>query len=459
MIERDTKRTRVDPRSLVVDMSLSLPVEILENILDLAGPFPDLTNTSSPQYPIYPEHDLPLPDIRLSTRSLYSLSLVCKQWNTICTPRLYRSLAIVDSTRVSALLRTLEHSQTTPAVLGRTSPLGSLTRHLIIALSDYPAPESETERFESRIVRRFGNLGRLARCLPRLQVLSISIFIRDMWGLPPPYYGKDFAATVTQICATSLRKLYLHHYPFVLFSRPELRKLLEAAPNLVAITGAAVGSQIGCPAALPYLPKLKYLAVNSEMDECNCAGHKVHPTPSLDYVHIRPSLFSNLWVHLLSAQGTKLTSVSLDLRLVVDPESCSNCLSMLTNVCHNLSYLEICLDSWRSFPRLDPLPPVEQLGIRVQADNIAVTSICEILATISSSSLKVVHLKDAHVIEWFASPLSDNVESAWSPLVDRAFRVVDCHGQELGPPQRSSCAYRRVDPQSLLAATRLRAEN
>jgi hypothetical protein len=88
-----------------------------------------------------------------------------------------------------------------------------------------------------------------------------------------------------------------------------------------------------------------------------------------------------------------------------------------------------------------------------------VTSICEILATISSSSLKVVHLKDAHVIEWFASPLSDNVESAWGPLVDRPFCVVDCHGQELGPPRRSSCPYRRIDPRLLLAANRLRAAN
>ena len=441
-------------------MTLSLPVEILEYILELAGAFPDVTNTLSPQYPIHPEHVLPLPDIKLSTRSLYSLSLVCRQWNTICTPRLYRCLAIIDSTRVSALLRTLECSQTTPAVLGRTSPLGSLTRHLIIALSDYPAPENETDRFEHRVVRRFGHLGRLARCLPRLQILSISIFVREMWGLPPPYYGKDFAATITQICATSLRKLYLHHYPFVLFSRPELRKLLEAAPNLVAITGAAVGSQIGCPAALPYLPKLRYLAVNNEMDRCNCAGHKVHPTPSLDYVHIRPSLLSNFWEHLLSAQGAKLTSVLLDLRMVVDSEGCSNCLSMLTKVCHNLSYLEICIDSWRSFPCLDPLPPVEHLGISVQAGNIAAASICEILATISSPTLKVVHLKDAHVIEWLESPLSDNMESAWSPLVDRTFRVVDCHGQELGPPGRSPYAHRRLDPRSFFpVATRLRAEN
>ena len=443
----------------IVDMTLSLPVEILEYILELAGAFPDVTNALSPQYPIYPEHALPLPDIKLSTRSLYSLSLVCKQWNTICTPRLYRCLSIVDSTRVSALLRTLEQSQTTPVVLGRTAPLGSLTRHLIIALSDSPAPENETDRFEHRVVRRFGNLGRLARCLPRLQILSISIFIREMWGLPTPYYGKDFAATVTQICATSLRKLYLHHYPFVLFSRPELRKLLEAAPNLVAITGAAVGSLIGCPAALPYLPKLKYLVVNSEVDQCNCAGHKVHPTPSLDYVDIRPSLFSNLWVHLLSAQGAKLTSVFLDLRLVVDSEGCSNCLSMLTDFCPNLSYVEICVDSWGSFPRLDPLPPVEHLGIRVQAGNIAVASICESLATISSSSLKVVHLKDSQVIEWFASPLSDNVESAWSPLVGRAFCVVDCHGQELGPPGRSSSSHRRADPRSFPAAIRFRTVN
>jgi hypothetical protein len=418
----------------VVDMILSLPVEILEYILELACAFPDVTNTLSPQHSLHPDITLPLPDIKLATRSLFSLALVCKQWNTICTPKLYRCLAIVDTTPVDALLHTLEHSQSRTAVLGRISPLGSLTRHLIIALSDYPAHENETERYETRVVRRFGNLGRLARCLPHLQILSISVFIGDMWGLPVPYYGKDFAAMVIQTSSQSLRKLCLHHYPTVLFTRQELRKLVESAPNLIGITGPAVGGHIGCPAALPYLPKLKYLAVNSEMEQCNCAGHKDNRTPSLDHVHLRPSQFSNFWVHLLSALGARLTSVSLDLRLAVDSQSCFDCLSMLTNVCYNLSYLEICIESWHSFPRLDPLPPVEHLGISVQVGCVAVASICETLATIQSPSLKAVHFKDSHMFEWFASPLSDNVESAWSPLAGHTFRVVDCHGRELGPP-------------------------
>jgi hypothetical protein len=442
-------------------MILSLPVEIQEYIVESACAFPDVTNTLSPQLSSYPEHALPLPDIKLSTRSLFSFALVCKRWNAICTPRLYRCLAIVDTTPVDALLLTLEHSRSTTAVLGRISPLGSLTRHLIIALSDYPAHENETERFEIRVERRFGNLGRLARCLPSLHILSISIFIREMWGLPVPHYGKNFAAIITQTSAHSLRKLYLHCYPMVLFSRPELRKLLEAAPNLVAITGAAVGSHIGCPTALPYLPKLKYLAVNSETGQCNFVGHKDNQTPSLDHVHLRPSRFSNFWVHLLSLQGASLTSVTLDFRLTGESENGFDCLSMLTNVCHNLSYLEICVDSWRSFPRLDPLPPVEHLGISVQVGNIPVLVICETLATVQSSSLKVVHLKDTHMFEWFESPLSDNVESAWSPLVDHTFRVVDCHGRELGPPGRSSCVHGhgRVDPRPFPAITRLPIEN
>ena len=436
-------------------MILSLPVEIQEHIVEFACAFPDVTNALSPQYSSYPDHALPLPDIKLSTRSLFSFALVCKHWNTICTPRLYRCLAIVDTTAIDALLRTLEQSQTTKAVLGRFAPLGSLTRHLIIALSDYPAHENETERFEIRVGRRFGNLGRLARCLPSLQILSISIFIRDMWGLPMPHYGKNFAAIIMQTSAHSLRKLYLHHYPTVVFSRPELRKLLEAAPNLIAITGAAVGSHIGCPAALPYLPKLKYLAVNSETGQCTSVGHKDNQTPSLDHVHIRPSRSSNFWVHLLSAQGTRLTSVTLDFRLTADPESGFDCLSMLSNICHDLSYLEICADSLRSFPRLDPLPPVEHLGISVQVGNFDVLSICETLATIQSSFLKVVHLKDTYMFEWFQSPLSDNVESAWSPLVNHTFRVVDCHGRELGPPGRSTYVPRHVDPRPFSAITRL----
>jgi hypothetical protein len=62
-----------------------------------------------------------------------------------------------------------------------------------------------------------------------------------------------------------------------------------------------------------------------------------------------------------------------------------------------------------------------------------VDTICKALATIQSPSLKVVQLMSPGISERFAS--SDNVKTAWSPLVDHAFRVVDCDGQELGPPK------------------------
>jgi hypothetical protein len=414
-------------------MPLPLPIEIVEYILDLAGAFPDLSAHLSPPYHLYStDHDLPLSAIKLSASCLFPLALVCRQWNTICTPRLYRCLAIVDGTPINALLRTLEQSQITATVSG-SMPLGSLTRHLIIALSDSSVNDNESERFERRIQRRFGNLGQLARCLTHLKILSISIFTQDMWGLPLPYYGKDFAATVTQTCAPSLLKLHLHHEALVLFSRPELHKLLESSPNLIAITGAGVGDCIGCPVTLPYLPKLKYLAVNSKMGRCDHTGHEDDQTPLLDHIHIRQGPLSSHWVHLLSVQGARLTSVSLDLRLSEDPINCSEYLSKFTKFCPNLSYLEICIDNWFSFPRLELLPPVERFGIHVQACNTSVDTICKTLATIQSPSLKVIQLMSPGIFERFAS--SDNVKSAWSPLVDHAFRVVDCDGRELGSPK------------------------
>jgi F-box-like len=410
-------------------MPLPFPVEIVEYILDFVG-YPDLTPYLSPPYALYDDHDLPLHAIHLSARSLSSLALVSKQWNAICTPRLYRCLAISDSTAIDPLLHTLERSQTTAAIIsGKILPLGYLTRHLIIALSDSPV-DNETERFGTRILRRFGNLGRLARCLPHLHILSVSILTQDMWGLPPPHYGRDFAAAVTQTSAHSLLKLHLHREPFVLFSRRELRKLLESTPNLVAITGAGVGDCIGCPVALPYLPKLKYLAVNDVMGYCDRNEHKDNRIPFLDHIHIRQHLLSNYCVHLLSVQGARLTSVSLDLRLFEDPKNCSDHLSMLNNFCPNLSYLEICIDTWTSFPRLESLPPVERLGVRLHFNDTNVATICNILATIQSSSLKVVQLMNPGMFERFAS---DN-ESVWDPLVFHTFRVLDFDGRELGPP-------------------------
>jgi hypothetical protein len=414
-------------------MPLPLPIEIVEYILDLAGAFPDLSLHPSPPYSLSAtDHDLPLSAIKLSASSLFSLALVCKLWNTICTPRLYRCLAIVDDSAIDALLRTLEQSQITGTVSG-SMPLGSLTRHLIIALSESSVNDNESERFERRIERRFGNLGPLARCLPHLKILSISIFTQDMWGRFLPHYGKNFAATVTQTCAPSLLKLHLYHDALVLFSRPELRKLLESSPNLTAITGAGVGDCTGCPVTLPYLPKLKCLAVNSNIERCDHIRHEDDRTPLLDHIHIQKGPISSHWVHLLSAQGARVTSISLDLRLSQDPKNCSEYLSKFTKFCPNLSYLEICIDNWFSFPRLELLPPVERFGIHVQACNTGVDTICKTLATIQSPSLKVIQLMSPGIFELFAS--SDNVKNAWSPLVDHAFRVVDGYGRELGPPK------------------------
>jgi hypothetical protein len=418
-------------------MPLPLPIEIVEYILDLACAFPDLSAHLSPpySYSLYStDHgQIPLSAVKLSASSLFSLALVCKQWNAICTPRLYRHLAIVDDTAIDALLRTLEQSQITATVSG-SKHFGSLTRHLIIALSD--STDNESENLVRRIERRFGNLGRLARCLTHLEIMSISIImststlIQDTWGLPLPYYGKDFAATATRICAPSLLKLHLHHNALVLFSRPELRKFLESSPNLIAITGAGVGDCIGCPVTLPYLPKLKYLVVNS-IGRCDHTGLEDDRTPLLDHIHIRLGLLSNDWLHLLSVQGARLTSVSLDLRLSHIHKNFSEYLSQFTKFCPNLSYLEICIDNWVSFPQLESLPPVESLGILVQARNTSVDTICETLATIQSSSLKAVQLMSPGIFDQFAS--SDNVKSAWSPLVDRAFRVVDRYGRKLPP--------------------------
>ncbi|KAI0307522.1 hypothetical protein B0F90DRAFT_19161 [Multifurca ochricompacta] len=417
-------------------MPFPLPVETLVHILELAVAFPSVMDTHLPQYSLYPKSFLPLNDIKRSTWILSSLALVCKQWNTICTPTLYQCLVIDDSTDMSALLYTLERSQLTTDTLGRFRPRGFLARHLIIALSDHPAHEDGVESLETRIFQRFGNLGRLSRYLPYLQVLSISIMIQDTWGLPMPYYGRDFAAAVTQTSAWSLRKLYLHQNPIVLFSRQELRTLLESAPNLVAIVSSCNTGHLGCPVALPYLPKLKYLTVNHEAGHCDSICHEDGHTPSLDRVHIRPSRSSNFWTHLLSSQGLIITSVSLDLRITSELENHSHCLYMLSSLCPNLSCLEIFINDWHDFPKRDVLPSIEHLGVSLLFGTVKVADMCETLACIQLPSLKTVRLMDPHMVEWFASPLSGNVESAWTPLIGRTFCVVDCDGRDLGPYRR-----------------------
>jgi hypothetical protein len=418
------------------EMPLPLPTEIVVCILESFVAFPDVMDTNAPNYALYPNGFLPLNDIKRSIRSLQLLALVCQQWNTICTPALYQCLVVDDSTVLNALLNTLQSSRTTADTLGRLQPLGFLTRHLIIALSDRPAHSLEGESLEIRILRRFGDLGNLASCLPRLQILSISITIPAVLGLPMPYYGRNFAASVTRTSARSLRKLFLHQNPVVLFSSQELRTLLESTPNLVTLIGVGY---IGCPLALPYLPKLKYLAVSGEAVHCDATKHhKDDQTPSLDHVHFGPIRSPPSLVHFLSAWGSKLTSVSLDLRMPVEPTPMNHfdCPQILGRFCPDISHLEIFISNWHCFPHYDWPPSIEYLSIHLVFSGVTVTDICKMLAGIHLPSLKVVRFSDPEMDEWLASPQSGNVDGAWSPLLKFAFHVVNHNGYQLGPSRR-----------------------
>ncbi|KAI9460197.1 hypothetical protein BJY52DRAFT_285109 [Lactarius psammicola] len=416
-------------------MPLPLPTEIVACILKSFVAFPDVMDTSAPHYTINPDDFLPLQDIKHSIRSLSLLALVCKQWNTICTPILYQCLVVDDYTVMDALLNTLQNSRTTAGTLGRPQPPGLLTRHLIIALSDR-AHSPEAEPLEIRILHRFGELGKLACYLPHLQILSISIAIPAVLGLPVPYYGRDFAASVTRTSARSLRKLFLYQNPVVLFSRQELRTLLESTPNLVALIGV---DYIGCPATLPYLPKLKYLAVG-EAVHCDGTAHKDDRTPSLDHVHFGPIRSSTSWMHLLSAWSPKLTSVSLDLRIpavpTLPPMEHLDYPQILGGLCPSISHLEIFITDWDCFPLSVRLSSVECLSIHLVFSGVTVTEICKTLVAIQLPSLKVVRFLDPEMDEWLASPQSGNVDGAWSPLLKIGFRVVNHDGHQLGPSGR-----------------------
>ena len=419
------------------EMPLPLPTEIVVCILESFVAFPDVMDTSRPHYALYPNGFLPVNDIKRSIQSLSLLALVCQQWNIICTPILYQCLVVDDSTVTNALLNTLQGSRTTADTLGRLQPLSFLTRHLIIALSDRPAHSREAEPLEIRILRRFGDLGKLASCLPYLQILSISISIPAVLGLPMPHYGRNFAASVARTSARSLRKLFLYQNPVVLFSPGELRTLLESTPNLVALIGA---DYIGCPVALPYLPKLKYLAVSSEGVHCDGTKHFNDQTPSLDHVHFGPNHSSTSLMHFLSAWGPKLTSVSFDLRTPVEPTPLPrnqfNCPQMLGSLCPNISHLEIFITNWHFFSQSDWPLSIEYLSIHLVFSGVTVSDICKTLAGIHLPSLKVVRFLDPEMDEWLGSPQSGNVDGAWSRLRTFAFRVVNHDGHQLGPSGR-----------------------
>src|SRR6266702_2895396 len=114
-------------------MPLPLPTEIVVWILKSSVAFPDVMDTSAPHYAIYSNDFLPLNDIKSSIRSLSLLALVCKQWNTICTPILYQCLVVEDTTalRGTRQARLLSPPPSNPFHLDN-DPGGTRTSHAIL---------------------------------------------------------------------------------------------------------------------------------------------------------------------------------------------------------------------------------------------------------------------------------------------------------------------------------------
>lgn len=179
--------------------SSKLPPELWLRILDWATLVPHAFDTHAPRLFAYPG-PLPVKDIDSEFDSSFiiksRLTLVCKLWNALATPLLYKGVVVRRESAIARLLDTLATSRT----LGRSATsegsgeLGRWTQRLDIAFGENADSEEAVSLLESVISR-----------LPNLEiVVERGKMLHRMWHWNVP--ASIFRALASS-CAGSLRSL------------------------------------------------------------------------------------------------------------------------------------------------------------------------------------------------------------------------------------------------------------
>ncbi|EJD06241.1 uncharacterized protein FOMMEDRAFT_166482 [Fomitiporia mediterranea MF3/22] len=143
----------------------SLPYDVLRIIFQWATFVPNAFDIHEPDSFAYPA---PWPQEKIQAalfKSMYTnycLALVCKAWNDVATPLLYRSICISKRKPFMALLRsmqvTLTEDHNRSADMAKSSSKGKWTRRLDILYRD-------------KTVLHASSFARFLKCLPNLQII------------------------------------------------------------------------------------------------------------------------------------------------------------------------------------------------------------------------------------------------------------------------------------------------
>jgi hypothetical protein len=403
--------------------ALLLP-EILLHVFSFAAVSPDSIELFD-THPTAPRPFVPLRDkhrsIKTATLTARSLVRVCKLWNALASPYLYRTILISRGRTLYSLQRTLLDSRAKAEASPNVRPLGWLTKSLEVAMKDHCG-----ESYED-----FDVLADIIGCLPNLTAITFSIRAQQFRHWPMSHKVLSALATT---CGPSLEVLRWS-VPTLFPDRTDLRALLNVTPNLRVLCcyysfGPVIHTDIP---VLPHLTSLAVIAGNcSEFFE-DTRNH-VERFPSLR--ELVSYNYGNVvdWEGPLGAYGASLKEVYLHLESEdVENQRLMTDMSLVAQYCPNLVRFNLALERWSQLVRIT-LPSISILGLRcrnLQSTRIEYGRLISFLRLMEVPVLKTVQFLDFRNVRDLRLRHSGVLANLVSSLSNRGVQVQDHNGMVL----------------------------
>jgi hypothetical protein len=400
-----------------------LPSEILHHVFSFAALSPDSielfdTHPTTPR-PFVPQRDKHR-SIKTATLTARSLVRVCKLWNALASPYLYRTILISRGRTLYLLHRTLFDSRAKAEASPNVRPLGCLTRSLEVAMKDHCGKNDED----------FDVLADIISCMPHLTAVTFSIRAQQFRRWP---MSRKVLSALATTCGPSLEVLRWS-IPTLFPFRRDLRALLNETPNLCVLCCYFSLTCIGpvYHTDIPVLPRLASLAL--------IAGNSAEFFEDLRNVDRFPSLrelvyynYGNVvdWNGPLEVYGASLTEIYLHLeyedvenqRLVTD-------VSLIAQYCPNLVRLNLAVERWSQLVKIT-LSSILILGLRcrdLQSTRIEYSRLITFLKIMEAPVLRAVQFLDLRNVRDLRLRHADILANLVSSLSNRGVQVQDQNG-------------------------------
>jgi hypothetical protein len=322
--------------------------------------------------------------LRALTTALKSTSRVvrvCKLWNTLASPYLYRCITLRHGRGLFSLVATITSSRFDVERNAGIRSLGSWTERLIVALKT--TIDGPTHADECRL------LADLVRSLPNLVFITFHTTDKRRFMMP-----REVAVALATTCGPSLRVLGWTP-PSVSSSPPlhDFEHLVSVCPRLRCLW-AVFWSH---PFNLPALPQLTTLTLRGDLpgpiSTMGLTNKCTHPFPSLREIHYNAAVYDSYitLLRFLELHGHGITAIVLDfINGGRDPP-----ISDMKYFCPKLVRLDIYVHSWHQLGISSlPVPIVGLRCEKVQSSRSEYMALLDTLTATETPLLRRVQLLD-----------------------------------------------------------------